>query len=676
MKNNLLLLFFALSSMASAKTYYVATGGSNSNTGTFAKPFATWQKGIDMSSSGDTIYIRGGVYYITATDGFVTIDPTIGHGKSGTRTHRTCLWAYPPDYAAGNFPILDCKYAHTAYSTNYSAVGLNATQYWHIKGITVRNAYQRKVSTVRPQGIGATNAANIIFENCSVHNITSRGFYYESGAWNTWDGPSAPWTSDTTRWINCDAYNICDSISLSAGDPWKCGNYLRGVFYFTGCRAWNYSDDGFDPSGAGKRIFSNCIAMSTNKYLSLGAIEGNGFKTSAFGPDQAAHFNVDSNYVVVKNCLAIYCHGVGFYTNLESTETLAAQNNSLYLNNSSYKCYTGFEDVFKPPDHGNVARTSVYKNNLVYSSTSSDYDQVAIYYPSIYSQTHNTWINTNLSGGASWPGWQYNPAVTVTNADFVSLDSSQVRLPRKADGSLPDITLLKLAAGSDLIDAGIDVGLPFYGSAPDIGYSEYVSGPVKINPVYVSSVIENTTPSRLEITYSLFLANIAPAGTAFTVLVNSNLRAVSSVAISGSKVILTLASPVSHGELVTVAYNKPAINPIQTVAGGQASSLVAQTVTNNVGIITVDTLPKNGNQSFKVFPNPAREFVTIQLDNSSSTPDYIQFVDMAGRIVERDKITPENHEISLPIDLKNGVYIIELVSGKIAVYTQKLIVRR
>lgn len=48
--------------------------------------------------------------------------------------------------------------------------------------------------------------------------------------------------------------------------------------------------------------------------------------------------------------------------------------------------------------------------------------------------------------------------------------------PRKADGSLPDINFMKLAPGSDLIDAGINVGLPFSGSAPDLGFSE--SGPV------------------------------------------------------------------------------------------------------------------------------------------------------------------------------------------------------
>ncbi len=41
---------------------------------------------------------------------------------------------------------------------------------------------------------------------------------------------------------------------------------------------------------------------------------------------------------------------------------------------------------------------------------------------------------------------------------------------------LPDITFGRLATGSDLIDAGVNVGLPFSGSAPDIGVFETVSG--------------------------------------------------------------------------------------------------------------------------------------------------------------------------------------------------------
>jgi len=45
--------------------------------------------------------------------------------------------------------------------------------------------------------------------------------------------------------------------------------------------------------------------------------------------------------------------------------------------------------------------------------------------------------------------------------------------PRNSDGSLPNIDFMKLVSGSDLIDKGIDVELPFNGIAPDLGAFEF-----------------------------------------------------------------------------------------------------------------------------------------------------------------------------------------------------------
>jgi len=47
--------------------YYVATNGNDANPGTLAKPFRTIQRAADIAFSGDTIYIRSGVYRETVT---------------------------------------------------------------------------------------------------------------------------------------------------------------------------------------------------------------------------------------------------------------------------------------------------------------------------------------------------------------------------------------------------------------------------------------------------------------------------------------------------------------------------------------------------------------------------------------------------------------------------------
>lgn len=102
---------------------------------------------------------------------------------------------------------------------------------------------------------------------------------------------------------------------------------------------------------------------------------------------------------------------------------------------------------------------------------------------------------------------------------------------------------------------------------------------------YVSSVIENATPTQLVMTYNQTLANVVPDASAFAVTVNTVARSVTAVAIDGAKVVLTLASAVVKGDVVTVAYTKPATNPLQSADNTQqAESLTAQPVTNNVGL--------------------------------------------------------------------------------------------
>jgi uncharacterized repeat protein (TIGR02059 family) len=119
------------------------------------------------------------------------------------------------------------------------------------------------------------------------------------------------------------------------------------------------------------------------------------------------------------------------------------------------------------------------------------------------------------------------------------------------------------------------------GQVAPISVQKVTNNVATVNPVYVSSIIENATPSRLDMTYNLTLANIVPAPSSFTVLVNSSAITVNSVAVSGTKVLLTLTSPVVYGDVVTVAYAKPVSDPLQTSAGGQAASIPVQEVTNN-----------------------------------------------------------------------------------------------
>jgi hypothetical protein len=138
-------------------------------------------------------------------------------------------------------------------------------------------------------------------------------------------------------------------------------------------------------------------------------------------------------------------------------------------------------------------------------------------------------------------------------------------------------------------------------------------------PVYVSSAIQDASPARLEMTYNLSLASVVPSATAFTVKVNNVTRSVSAVAISGTRVLLTLASPVVYGDVVNVAYAKPASNPLQTASGGQAASMTAQNVTNNA--IAVNNQPPVVSISSPTKSNAFFAPATITIDANASDPD-------------------------------------------------------
>ena len=104
------------------------------------------------------------------------------------------------------------------------------------------------------------------------------------------------------------------------------------------------------------------------------------------------------------------------------------------------------------------------------------------------------------------------PGDTASADDFVSLDVALALAPRQADGSLPDNGFAKLKQGSDLIDKGVDVGLPFTGIAPDLGAYEF--GDVtkivsqNVNPLMSLQHIENRHSAGI---FDVLGRNVAPS---------------------------------------------------------------------------------------------------------------------------------------------------------------------
>jgi uncharacterized repeat protein (TIGR02059 family) len=150
-------------------------------------------------------------------------------------------------------------------------------------------------------------------------------------------------------------------------------------------------------------------------------------------------------------------------------------------------------------------------------------------------------------------------------------------------------------------------------------------------PIYTGSVITNPTPSILEMTYNMSLANIVPAAASFSVSVNSVAKLVNTVSLSGTKVLLTLANPVVYGDVVNVSYTKPSSNPLQTASGGQAATISNQPVVNNcmnVAPTVVITSPIN-NSSFTTNANIA---ITVNASDSDGSISMVEFYNGSTKI--------------------------------------------
>lgn len=148
-------------------------------------------------------------------------------------------------------------------------------------------------------------------------------------------------------------------------------------------------------------------------------------------------------------------------------------NDARVYNNISYANGIGIAMAINETYSGQ--NPGVYKNNIIYGTRQIDAAgrPYNLSVTDFYLESHNTWDFADSSIVGSLPWWQPTDTVTVTDDDFLSLDQSQLTWPRNADGSLPEITFMHPDPSSDLIDAGVDVGLPYIGNSPDIGFAEF-----------------------------------------------------------------------------------------------------------------------------------------------------------------------------------------------------------
>ncbi len=282
--------------------------------------------------------------------------------------------------------------------------------YWYVKGIEIRSS--------KDNGIYITGSNNIV-ENSIIHDCCDTGLQISGGGSNNFI-------------INCDSYKNYDSLTFGENaDGFAPKLDIGPGNTFIGCRAWANSDDGWDMYEADDTVFiKNCYAFR-NGYNTWGISnfqgDGNGFK-------------LGGNYIagahVITNCIAFDNKAKGFDQN-NNTAGITVYNNTAFRNETK-----NYSFPYMP-----VSGKHAIINNISYLG-------------------ENTIIDSSLTMANSWIGF------TISAADFLSLDTLGLTSVREINGDLKISNFLRLSPTSGLIDAGVDVGLPYNNNAPDLGAFE------------------------------------------------------------------------------------------------------------------------------------------------------------------------------------------------------------
>ena len=422
----------------SGNIYFVATGGNDSNKGSFSAPWQTVVKAKNAMVPGDLSYIQNGVVQTSIDD----YNAEVSVQSAGTAANPIALVAYP-----GATVTIGSSSAY--YGLRTPAIS-GAKDYWVLAGLSFR-------------GTAAIDLVNV-----TGWRIVANDFSCPNGS-----GQSACFHTDTTT--NLAFYgNYVHNIGDAAGSIDK---YYHAVYFTTNS---NHIDAGW-----------NTIVPNPNHSTTSGGCRAMQFYSTG-GSDQ---FDLHIHDNLIHDAI---CDGLNFATVDPDNGTVEAYNNVIYHVGTGPDPYDGssnYSCVALNSSSGPTNAAQIY-NNTMYdcgSRGTSDGGALAI---GIRTRLQNNLIQVTGSEPYLVPSWKASCS-TVSGSNnlwFGAGSGSNCTTANVSANPLfvnPSTFDLHIQSASPAKDAGITVStlktdfdgiVRPQGSAYDIGAFEYFLGAVSVPP--------------------------------------------------------------------------------------------------------------------------------------------------------------------------------------------------
>ncbi|MBA2813092.1 right-handed parallel beta-helix repeat-containing protein [Streptomyces sp. KM273126] len=243
-----------------ATTLYVATTGSDSNSGTPSAPLRSIQRAVDLAQPGDTILIRGGTYAPTTNIQLL---------KSGSASEPITMSNYNGERVVidgEGMPYTPGEVGSTIPRAQRGAIHIEG-EYWRLSGLEIIHG---------PYGVFGVDTSSNVFDRLVTRDNYESGLHLQG-------------SSSDNQIVNLDSYGnrdprkngeSADGLAIKEGSG--SGNVVRGA------RLWNNSDDGLDfwMFDASPILVENSLAWGNgfNRWnLPDFTGDGNGFKMGGNG---------------------------------------------------------------------------------------------------------------------------------------------------------------------------------------------------------------------------------------------------------------------------------------------------------------------------------------------------------------------------------------------------------